>query len=183
MVELGAVVLRSGSPEHQVALVHIATNSIHCHWVQGPPASLQYLHCVACDATFDLDHWSACPDPAVARSRFELRDAIVDVLQQLDSADPWLRLHCRLPLEDLLLELFPLLAAAHVAEIDPSLYRQRHVTLCMIGAFSATEASLAIRRIGLASGKPDGQAAMRDIRLLCVDSIRQLYDSLKARLS
>ena len=134
-----------------------------------------------CDVTFDLDHWSVCLVPARAVARNKLRDSVVSTLSPIAGSEPWLRRHRHLALPQLLLELFPLLAAAHAADMDPVLYEQRHITLCMLGAFTATRATAAIRIAGLAQAGKDARVAeaIDNIRLLFVESIRQVYSTLK----
>ena len=167
MIELGRIALRFGTPAHQSTLIHVATNSVHFHWVADAPpsreSSLQHVQCEPCASTLSLDHLASCPAPLSSDFRRRLRDGIVRVLAQFDDAAGWLRRHSHLDLDQILLLLFP--AAPH------------HFLLCMIGAFSASESTHAAKLLHLTPD--DTPRATREIRLLCLESIEKVYTLLK----
>jgi hypothetical protein len=168
MVELGRITIRHGTPAHQSTLIHVATNSIHFHWVKDAPpsrkSSLQQTQCGSCNSTLSLDHLASCPAPLSSDFRRRLRDDMFRVLTQFNDAAGWLRQHAHLDLEQVLLLLFP--AAPH-----------HHFLLCMIGAFSAAESTHAAKILHLSSD--DAPRAMREFRLLCLESIEKVYTLLK----
>jgi ribonuclease HI len=183
MVELGRIARLFGTPTQQATLVHVATNSAHFHWVYEPPPSricaLQQMQCAHCNTAFDLSHLALCPSPSSSLARLALRDDIVNLLTRFAAADPWLRRHAHLILDQLLLALFP--PGVVAAGADPLAHRDRHLTLCMLGAFTPAESSAAAKSLGLAPCPSDALRAMRDLRLLCLESIDKIYTPLKAR--
>jgi hypothetical protein len=177
MVELGRVVRLAGSPAQQITFLHIATNSIHFHWHGVPVASLQQLHCAACNSTLDLEHFVTCPAPSSCRARTQLRDDMLSTLTAHGADSSWLRRHSHLSLEQLLLSLFPLPAAA--AGVDPASHRHRHITLCALGAITAAQATVASTLLGFAPSSKEARRAMLEFRLLCLESIEKFYTPLK----
>ena len=177
MIELGRIALRFGTPAQQVTLLHVATNSIDFFWRRDPlPArtsSLAQVQCAPCAVTMSLEHLADCPAPAATLLRRCLRDDIVRCLSIFPAADGWLRRHSHVDLAPLLLRLFP--AAVGVSAAD----RQVHIARCMLGAFTKSESSAAAKQLGLQPTPQDALCAMRDVRLLCLESIEQFYTPLK----
>ena len=184
LVELGRITLQFGTPLHQSTLVHVATNSIHYFWKEDAPpgrsSSLQQLRCEPCDTIMSIDHLVSCPEAMASQYRDQLKTDIVDLLSECAASKQNVGTFRGHTLDRLLLSLFPLPLVADPTA-DPVHHRHRHVTLCMIGAFTSTEASSVIHSLGL-HPLADARSIMRRLRLLCLESIEKFYTSLKIRI-
>ena len=181
--ELGRTVLRCGSPDQQLIIVHVATNSIQHHWQPGDGAAVAdrvvELQCSDCDTAIDLAHLAECPGPVATDFRGELQRAITDSLARTPQAAAWSRSHRRLQLPSLLLSLFPYPAA--VASTAPlSIERRRHVCFAMCGVLTSSQLTSAARAVGFAKDEvEDGRRCMHELQLLCLSHIQRLYADLK----
>ena len=170
MVELGRVVLQSGTPKHQRTFLHVATNSIHCYWAAD--ASLAQLHCRDCDKPRSLGHLIDCDhfNNGIV-FRWELAIAIRDCFAA-PCTRAWLQATRHLGLRDLLASLFPVPATASDEE------QHRHFTCLLVGAFTRRQANAAAKSAGFASGE-DGRACLLQLRLLCLEHISRFFGRWK----
>ena len=199
MVELGRITLRLGSPALQDTLLHVASNSLHFHLVNSAVANargrlrqqLCRWRCTACmepgsappvRAELTPLHLLSCPQPTATRFRSKLHLAVVQLLSEPNYPDTlaWLRDNGGAggDLSALLHALFQPPPAATAASAEDS---TRQPALCLVGAFSKSEASWAVRRLKLPD-RADGLALLHQLRLLCLRHIRRFYNLLKKRL-
>jgi hypothetical protein len=164
-------VLAHGSSEQQAAFMHIATSSIQCCWqlqLDGSTRKVQPLWCAACNATLTLRHLAVCA--ANTSFRDVQRHAILATLAVY--ADDWQKMHAHLPLDQLLVKLFPKPAATAL---------HLHVTHTMCGVFSARQANAACKMLGVVKAQ-DARHLMQQLRLCCVDGVRAFLSALKQAL-
>jgi exonuclease III len=184
-VTLGRVVIQHGSKQQQCTLVHVATNSIQYHYAPsagpGTPSALKQLRCEDCDVILTLAHLAECRSQLGIRYRHDLKIAILDLFGDNHQTSHWINSHGGAPLPSVLLNLFPMPSA--VAKSRPgSEERLRHLTYAMCGVITQSQATSAAKAIGF-SDKRDvdlGQRVLSKFRLLCLDSIQQLFDDLKS---
>jgi hypothetical protein len=117
-----------------------------------------------------LLHLSACPHQAVFPG--SLCAAVRTVLASDVCADGWLTAHRHLPLEQLLVQLFP------VPSTTPP---HIHFASLMCGVFSARQANAACKVMGVAPAE-NGRGLMQQLRLCCVDSVHHFFSALKLAL-
>jgi len=123
------------------------------------------LWCSSCNAALTLQHLSTCA--ANAAFRDSQRDAIVAELAACASG--WLAACVHLPLEALLMRLFPPPLATPV---------HLHITLTMCGVFSTRQANAACKLLSVSNAK-DAQRLMQQLRLRCMEGVHSFYSALK----
>jgi ribonuclease HI len=166
-------VLAKGSPSQQAAFMHIATNSIQCCWQLQPDGitrKVQPLWCGPCNTALTLLHLSTCAANTAFRDR--QRDAVLAELSVEAGANGWLSVHKHLPLEQLLVELFPPPSATPL---------HLHIVRTMCGVLSTRQANAACKLLGVKRAK-DARALMQQLRLCCIDGVSAFYAALKLAL-
>lgn len=196
-IDTGRMVLRHGSAEQQITLVHLATNSLQHHWapLPSPPAAaaaaaharrdtVQQLTCADCSA-IDADtiiltpaHLSTCPHAIGEDYRAELCRNILALLSQHALTADWLQdYRDHTPTLSTLLHrlvtLPPDIAASPPA--DPE--RQRHLTYAMCGMLTTSQLTAAARRVGFDDvlHLPQGIRLMQRVCLLCIDQLGRMF--------
>lgn len=174
-LELGKVVLKSGSRDQQVTLVHTATNTIHYHWwpPDGPDATLEQVQCTECKVALSLDHLAICNTPLSTRYRDKLCDSLLDVISNSADTRTWLRANRGVDLDRLYSALFPPSVTSTVDEVI------LHPSRCLIGAYTRQECTRAIKSLGI-HDRTEGQDLLTQLRLTSLDHIDRLYTQLKA---
>jgi hypothetical protein len=152
MTHLGLAALRHGSAQHQTTLVHVATHSIECLWLEnaGGRSSLHRLRCGPCDCHLSLSHLADCPSG-------------------------WLRVNSRLELGALLLCLF------HIAASAPAKEQCRHLTrLIDLRRIHKPPGNrrCQVTRIGFDPAEA-GRASLRQLCLLCLEHIENVFSDRK----
>jgi ribonuclease HI len=109
VVELGRICMRYAPSTIQSTFLHVATNSIHFHWVESPtaPDRLQPLSCAACSEPLSLLHLLSCPSSTSTAFRQKLQRSILRLLAEDAPTRDWSQTHGHLPLLPLLEQLFP----------------------------------------------------------------------------
>jgi len=175
MLDLSRIVLAAGSPAQQATLIHVATNSIQCAWVEtadNPKPHVVALLCPNCvGLTCSLGHLAECAKGHATRFRTALRSDILAVLDSVPCTADWRRRHGGQDLQQILLRLFPIAASA------PNDAKHQHFTRLLCGAFSARLANAAARLLGFPA--EDGRLTLQRIRLACLDRIAQVFIDLK----
>ena len=180
-IELGRVVMNSGSATQQATFVHIATNSIHYYWPRlGPDPHDSVLtqvpctaECTASDTNYlTLEHLAHCRSRISRRCHQQLRDELIQHLTCFDACHAWLAAHSRDSLFPLLSNLFPLPGSVTVEEFLV------HPARCLIGAYTRSECTKAGKTLGF-NELSEGRSALDQLRLLCVTHIGQFYTGLK----
>jgi len=169
LLDTSRVVLAEGSPAQQAAFMHIATSSIQCCWqlqLDGT-RKVQPLWCGPCGAALTLLHLSTCA--ANVAFRDSQRHAMFAELSTEACAGDWLTVHQHLPLEQLLIKLFP---------PPPATPLHLLITHTMCGVFSTRQANAACKLLGIKRAK-DGLLLMQQLRLCCVDGVHAFYTALK----
>ena len=108
--------------------------------------------------------------------RSQLKRDILRLLAAEACTRDWLSANRRLALADLLLTLFPIAASAPADE------QRRHLTRLLTGAFTRRQANAAAKSLGFATAE-DGRTSLRQLRLLCLESIERVYCSWKEAAS
>jgi hypothetical protein len=180
-VDASRDVLLHGSPEQQRAFLHVATNSIHCHFATAGADGeqrLQPLFCAGshCAEPMTLAHVTACPSAAIATFRHKLQQSLLAMLSRYVAAAAWCARMRDALLCELLGNLFPVTPSASVEE------QHRSQTAAMCGLFTSAQATAAARALGF---DPTGDArtsreALAHVRLLCLSAIDELYAKRKA---
>ena len=172
--ELGRVTVAHGSREQQCTLLHVATNSIHFHWLEDASgdSSLKQLQCEDCAQTLDLAHLLECPSPSSVAYRRQMRISFIAILALSPVARPWLARNTGLALAALLRSLFP----------PPPAPPYTHAVRCSVGAFTAAEANAAAKELGFVPAK-EGLSALTQLRLTCLDNIHAHFTRLKLLVS
>ena len=171
LLDTSRVVLAAGSPTQQAAFMHIATSSIQCCWQLQPDGTrqVQPLWCTPCHAALTLAHLSSCA--ANGAFRDSQRRALLAVVASEASTDDdhWLAAHEHLPLEQLLVKLFP------PASTTPL---HLHIIHTMCGVVSTRQANAACKLLGVTRAK-DIRRLAQQLRLCCVDGVHDFYSALK----
>ena len=173
---LGRFVLKDGTSTHQMTLVHIATNSIHFHWVteDDGTSSLHRLQCQLCHEDLTMRHLLFCPDHASQRVRDYFQAEIIDHFHQFDDCQPWIRsLVGHLQLPQLLAKLFPPSISVHGEGIND------HILRCFVGAISTSELRHASTTVLKFQDPNIGRIALNQFRLLQLTNIHTVYSKLK----
>jgi hypothetical protein len=185
-VELGRICMRHAPPTLQSIFLHVATNSIHFHWVESPtaPDRLQPLSCDACSEPLSLLHLLCCPSPTSTSFRNKLQHGILRLLAEDATTRNWSQAHAHLSLLPLLEQLFPFVAPSLSSPSTPPSpltdeEKRRHLCLCMCGAFTLRQANAALRTLGHSSSDPAGQLLMQRLRFLCLELIGAAYGGWK----
>ena len=169
LLDTSRAVLAKGSPTQQAAFMHIATSSIQCCWQLQPDDTrkVQPLWCTPCNAALTLVHLSTC----VAHTAFRdtQRHAMLAALSAEAGASVWLTSHQHLPLEQLLVKLFPPPSATPL---------HLHTVHIMCGVFSTRQANAACKLLGVKREK-NARHLMQQLRLCCVDGVHAFYTALK----
>jgi len=169
LLDTSRVVLAAGSAAQQAAFIHIATSSIQCCWQLQPDGTRKVLPlwCGPCNSALTLLHLSTCA--ANTAFRKSQRRAILAELATEASAGSWLSTHERLPLDQLLVKLFP---------PSPATPLHLHITHGMCGVISTRQANAACKTLGVSNVK-DARYLMQQLRLRCVDGVHAFYAALK----
>ena len=190
MLALSRAVLQHGSAQQQATLVHVATNSIHCHWVDGADG-LQRLQCEPCGDVLDVSHLAQCEQvrgPSVAY-RVALLNSVLRVLRQHTESRLWLaqNAHLATSLSVLLTALYPDPEprpgpAPGRDPLDPVYAVVHHPTLCMLGAVTRVQVSAATHVLGLQRAANGEHELFRELRLLCLTSVAMFYADQKSKV-
>ena len=180
MRDMGRVIMKHGSHQEQQTFVHVATNTIQYYRVVDPNddsqtiLTQQLLQCPSCNETLNLTHLMSCPDPLSLDLHQEIITSVLDGFDHLSECSHWLQ-HARddhVHLHDLMVWLFPLAASSSDVE------KHDHTIRCMIGAFTTSQSTNAIKRLGIRN-KEWGQSAFITIRRVCLEHIGEFYNKLK----
>ena len=179
VLDLGQIVLRRGTNQQQVTLVHCATNSIHYFWQRfvdrAKKAELRQLQCTPCNTNLTIAHLAHCPDVPCVQYRLKLHTAILGLFSQYGECSAWQRSSHpnRITFDQLLLRLFPLAASAEsVADVAD------HTARGIIGAVTRAECSAAIGETGI-TDLVKGRATLTEYRLLCLDHVEEFFRELR----
>lgn len=185
IVDLGRIALRHGSRSQQSAVIHVATNSIHYHWVDSvdgdgaPSSSLEQLWCDHCEDVMSMFHFATCRSPSVQRHHEQLRLDMVQLISTFDCTRDWLRnnSHRVQPFQRLIQLLFPPFIS------DPDCINQAevqlHICRCLVGGFTTSEGSAATRVLGFTGERQQGHIFLQQLRLLSLQSVLDYYTLLK----
>jgi hypothetical protein len=186
VVELGRICMRYAPSTIQHTFLHVATNSIHFHWVESPaaPDRLQPLSCAACSEPLSLLHILSCPSSTSTSFRQKLQRSILRLLAEDASTRDWSRTHAHLPLLPLLEHLFPFStppssSSSTLPSHSTDEEKRRHLCLCMGGAFTLRQANAALRSLGHSPINPAAQLLMQRLRFLCLELIGAAYSCWK----
>ena len=173
-------VMRHGSRTQQSTFVHVATNTIHYHWLDDADARprvkarLAELQCGdACATSLTIVHLAVCNQHMPYR--IELRDAIVLLMEQHQCTDAWVRAHQHESLHSFLKFMFPRPASLSAESADAALVRRAQL---MIVALTDAESDAAAKRIGF-DDESEGRAIVSKMRLIEHDQIIKYYNKLK----
>lgn len=180
-IALGKEVLNHGTPQLQVFLIHLATNSIHYRWdkplgaaAHSSERTLNMLKCAPCNATADLCHLVVCKQGYVTALHSTLHQLIIAALERESLSHTWATRHRHLPLIGLLDLLFPPPTIAASAAPDALL---RHHATMLCGAFTPAQQTHAIRLVGLSKCK-DAPIVFRNVRIAIVSALRHFFAQL-----
>ena len=138
--------------------------------VCGSTRKVQPLWCVPCNAALTLQHLSTCAVNEPFRDG--QKHAVLVTLASDACTDAWRKMHAHLPLDQLLMKLFPKPAALPL---------HLHITHTMCGVFSARQANAACKLLGVVRVK-DARHLMQQLRLCCVDGVHAFFTALKQAL-
>jgi len=174
MLALSRAVMLQGTREQQKWLVHIATNSIHCRWVNTAAGDrVEPVLCTHCSgAACTIAHMTECDSAAAAQFRAELLCSLRRILATSSDTAAWLRSTSALDLRTLLFRLFPL---ARDALLD---LPQRHFARLLCGAFTSSQATCAAKAVGFS----DAQTAapvFAALRLTCIDHLAHHFARIR----
>jgi hypothetical protein len=186
VVELGRICMRYAPSTFQSTFLHVATNSIHFHWVESPtaPDRLQPLSCAACSEPLSFLHLLSCPSSTSTAFR-QKQSSILRLLPADASTRDWSRTHAHLPLLPLLEQLFPFSTpfsstSSTLPSHSTDEEKRRHLCLCMCGAFTLRQANAALRSLGHSPSDPAAQLLMQRLRFLCLELIGAAYSCWKS---
>lgn len=186
MIDLGRVIMKFGSTQDQATFIHLATNTIDRYWKIVPNNLMPsveektYIHLQCefdtCKTDMNLSHFSSCPNSKAVSSRLQLRNTLVQSITDSQSQSNWLDVNRRLALSSFLLRLFP--PSAETRSVDD---RNRHITRCMMGAFTSAEANAASKLLSFPIKNPSKQtpSPMDLLRLHSVKHFTHTFNDWK----
>jgi len=177
ILNLGRTALKHGDMAEQTTLVHVATNSIHYHWVEQDDgtSALQQIQCSSCQQTMTLTHLISCTDSESVRVRQQLQNDIIDIIDNSNHTSDWLRNHRHLTPHQFARQLFPPPSSATTTG-----EQQLHLTRIMIGAFTSAEANAALKLLGVVNTpRQKDPTPLQRISLLTLQHINNIYNKWK----
>ena len=177
MIELGRTALKHGNINHQTTLVHVATNSIHYHWVNHDDgtSTLAQVQCASCQQTMTLTHLISCTHSTNVDLRQQLQQDIIDTIDNSDHTSDWLQNNRHSTPHQFARQLFPPPSSAVTTD-----EQQHHLTRIMIGAFTSSESNAASKLLGLVTTpRQKDPTPFQRISLLTLRHINNIYTKWK----
>ncbi len=177
MPDVSRNILRYGTHQQQISFMQCITNSIHFHWVDS---ELQQLYCNSCRKVLTISHLLLCPTSTCAQYRVVLEKKILVLLDECKSmrGRTLIRQYHRLPLVPLLMKLFPPSSSDDLTND----FTIRHLSSCMIGAYSLSDSKRLIQLLDIQSPNPaqdQSDLIHQQLRFCCLDQVGQLYEKWK----